>query len=145
MDPTPAPEGSRQILPAPSKPGLVAVALSATTSLLAVLCCAGLPAALSLLGTLGLGILLKKHWLFPLMTLSLLIGLWGAIKSFQRHGSRLLFGGYLLSAAALPLGMKFAPPVMYGGLVLLLFVTGTELARALRSRSCSANHQEVRP
>ena len=145
MDPTPAPEGFRQILPAPSTPGLLTVALSAATSLLAVLCCAGLPAALSLLGTLGLGILLKKHLLFPLMTLSLLIGLWGAVKSLKRHGSRLLFGGYLLSAAALPLGMKFAPPVMYGGLVLLLFVTGTELARALRSRSCSANHQEVRP
>lgn len=53
----------------------------AATSLLAVLCFAGLPASLSLLGTLGLGILLKKHLLFPLMTLSLLLGLWEAVKS----------------------------------------------------------------
>ncbi len=125
--------------------GLLPVSGAAVISLLAVLCCAGLPAALSLLGTLGLGVLIKKHLLFPLMTISLLLGLLGAVRSYRNQGSPLLLAGYLVSAVALPLGMKVYPPAMYGGLLLLLTVTGAELARALSRPACSPKQKEILP
>ena len=73
------------------KSGFLTLAGAALTSLVAVLCCAGIPAALSFAGTLGLGILVENHLLLPLMTASLGLGLWGAFRNFRRTGRRFFF------------------------------------------------------
>lgn len=106
---------------------------AALVTLVAVLCCAGVPALLTFVGTIGLGILIRKHLLFPLMVGALLLGTWGATRSYRTHRNPLVLGGYLLSALALPIGMKASHPLMYAGLAGLLFVTGSDLVLKLRT------------
>ncbi|MGC8530334.1 MAG: MerC domain-containing protein [Leptospirillia bacterium] len=110
---------------------LGATLLAGGISLVAVLCCLGIPAMLSFMGAVGLGILVKKHLLFPLMVGSLLLGGWGAFMSYRRGKNLFLLGAYLLSALALPLGMKFYHPAMDAGLVGLLLLTGRDLWRRM--------------
>ncbi len=105
---------------------------AAFVTLFAVLCCAGIPAILSFVGAIGLGVLIKKHLLFPLMVGSLLLGGWGAWRSYRSHRNGSFLAGYLLTALAIPLGMKFYHPAMYAGLVGLLILTGTDLVRKFR-------------
>ena len=100
-------------------------------SLVAVLCCLGIPTILSFMGAIGLGVLVKKHLLFPLMVGSLLLGGWGAFMSYRRRQSVPLLVAYLVSALALPLGMKFFHPAMDAGLAGLLLLTGWDLWRRM--------------
>ena len=108
-------------------------------SLVAVLCCLGIPSILSFMGAVGLGVLVKKHLLFPLMVGSLLLGGWGAIMSYRRRKSVFLLIAYLVSALALPLGMKFFHPAMDAGLVGLLMLTGEDLWRRMASSRAGAS------
>lgn len=112
---------------------LGATLVAGGVSLVAVLCCLGIPAMISFMGAVGLGVLVKKHLLFPLMVGSLLLGGWGAIMSYRRRRSVLLLLAYLVSALALPLGMKFYHPAMDLGLVGLLVLTGEDLWRRMVS------------
>lgn len=105
---------------------------AALMTFLTVSCCAGIPAILSFAGTIGLGFLIKKHLLFPLMVGSLLLGSWGAFISCRSHQDRWIFLGYLSCALVIPLGMKISHPLMYGGLGCLLFLTGSELLKKRR-------------
>ena len=105
---------------------------AAFVALFAVLCCAGIPALLSFVGAIGLGVLIKQHLLFPLMLGSLLVGGWGAWRSYRSHQNGSFLAGYLLTALAIPLGMKFYHPAMYAGLAGLLILTGADLVRKLR-------------
>ena len=105
---------------------------AALVTLVAVLCCAGVPALLSFVGAIGLGVLIQKHLLFPLMVASLLMGTWGAFRSYRSHQSPLILGGYIVSALALPIGMKVYHPLMYAGLAGILVVTGIDLVRKLQ-------------
>ncbi|MEC4683585.1 MAG: MerC domain-containing protein [Nitrospirota bacterium] len=106
--------------------------VAAFVTLTAVLCCAGVPLLLSFVGAIGLGVLVKKHLLFPLMVGSLLLGSWGAWRSWRTHRDNGILVGYLASALAIPLGMKLYQPVMYAGLIGLLLLTGGDLVRKLR-------------
>ena len=108
-------------------------------SLVAVLCCLGIPAMLSFMGALGLGVLVKKHLLFPLMVGSLLLGGWGAYVSYRRRRSLPLLVAYLASALALPLGMKLFHPAMDIGLAGLLLLTGEDLWRRMVSARSGAS------
>ena len=108
-------------------------------SLVAVLCCLGIPSMLSFMGALGLGVLVKKHLLFPLMVGSLLLGGWGAFMSYRRRQSVPLLVAYLVSALALPLGMKFFHPAMDAGLAGLLLLTGEDLWRRMVSARSGAS------
>lgn len=112
---------------------LGATLVAGGVSLVAVLCCLGIPSMISFMGAVGLGVLVKKHLLFPLMVGSLLLGGWGAIMSYRRRRSVLLLLAYLVSALALPLGMKFYHPAMDLGLVGLLVLTGEDLWRRMVS------------
>jgi mercuric ion transport protein len=105
---------------------------AAFVTLVAVLCCAGVPLILSFVGAIGLGVLVKEHLLFPLMIGSLLLGAWGAIRSYRTHQKKGILIGYLLSALAIPLGMKLYHPAMYGGLIALLVLTGNDLVQRFR-------------
>ncbi len=105
---------------------------AAFVTLFAVLCCAGIPALLSFVGAIGLGVLIKKHLLFPLMIASLLLGSWGAYRSYQNHRNNGILGCYLACALAIPLGMKLYHPVMYAGLAGLLVLTGSDILRKIR-------------
>lgn len=105
---------------------------AAFVALFAVLCCAGIPALLSFVGAIGLSVLIKQHLLFPLMVGSLLVGGWGAWRSYRSHRNGSFLAGYLLTALAIPLGMKFYHPAMYAGLVGLLILTGGDLVRKFR-------------
>ena len=119
---------------------------AALVTLVAVLCCSGVPALLSFVGAIGLGVLIKKHLLFPLMVGSLLIGTWGAFRSYRLHRSLLILSGYIVSALALPIGMKVYHPLMYAGLVGILLVTGSDLVRKLRKPSiCLPNEVSDTP
>ncbi|MHB1757619.1 MAG: MerC domain-containing protein [Leptospirillum sp.] len=100
---------------------------AALMTFVAVSCCAGIPAILSFVGTIGLGVLIKKHLLFPLMVGSLLLGSWGALRSYRTHQNGWFLAGYLSCALGIPLGMKLYHPLMYAGLAVLLILTGGEL------------------
>ena len=100
---------------------------AALMTFVAVSCCAGVPAILSFVGTIGLGVLIKQHLLFPLMVGSLLLGTLGAIRSYRTHRNGWFLAGYLASALGIPLGMKLYHPLMYAGLAVLLILTGGEL------------------
>ena len=115
---------------------------AAFVTLVAVACCAGIPAFLSFVGAIGLGVLLKKHLLFPLMVASFLLGTWGAWRSYKLHQNPLVLAGYLVSAGSIPLGMKLWHPLMYAGLVLLLFLTGADLVRSLKGPAVCENRRE---
>jgi len=101
--------------------------LSGLITLLSVSCCGGVPLIISLLGTVGMGFLIKKHLLFPLMVASLLIGSWAAFISYRTRQNRWFLLGYLSCAVAIPVGMKTFHPLMYGGMVCLLALTVWEL------------------
>jgi len=105
---------------------------AAFVTLFAVLCCAGIPALLSFVGAIGLGVLIKKHLLFPLMVGSLLVGGWGAWRSYRSHRNSAFLAGYLVSALTIPFGMKLYHPAMYAGLAGLLILTGIDLVRKFR-------------
>ncbi|BAM05887.1 hypothetical protein LFE_0159 [Leptospirillum ferrooxidans C2-3] len=112
----------------PQSSGIMAVG-AALMTFVAVSCCAGVPALLSFIGTIGLGVLIKKHLLFPLMLASLMMGSWGAFLSYRNHQNGWFLAGYLLCALGIPMGMKFYHPLMYAGLAGLLLLTGSELFR----------------
>lgn len=119
--------------PNASKKEAVGIGIGAAfVTLIAVLCCAGVPALLSFVGAIGLGVLIKKHLLFPLMVASLLLGSWGAYRSWRDHRNNLFLVGYLVNAAAIPAGMKLYHPLMYAGLVGLVGLTGIDLVRKFR-------------
>lgn len=131
---------SKPSVGSPDQSGKEAVGIgigAALVTLVAVLCCAGVPALISFVGAIGLGVLIKKHLLFPLMVGSLLLGSWGAYRSWRTHRSNLFLVGYLASAGGIPIGMKFYHPVMYAGLIVLLVLTGSDLVRKLnRPAAC---------
>lgn len=110
-----------------SQPSTTMAVGAALMTLVAVSCCAGIPAILSFVGTIGLGFLIKKHLLFPLMVGSLLLGTLGAIRSYRTHRNVWFLAGYLACALGIPMGMKLYHPLMYAGLAVLLILTGGEL------------------
>ncbi len=119
-----------------SRTGFLAVAGAALTSL---------PAALPRIGTLGVGIFLKKLLPFPPMALSFLHGLWGAVRSFRRHGSPFLFLGYPASALALPPGMMFCPSRHAGRTRPSSCDHGGQNSRARSRPACSPKRKESLP
>lgn len=142
MNRNPGSPGERHI----GKTGTAAGLGAAFVTLVAVACCAGIPAFLSFVGAIGLGVLLKKHLLFPLMVASLLLGTWGAWRSYKLHQNPLVLGGYLACAGSIPLGMKLWHPLMYAGLVLLLLLTGADLVRSLKGPAvCAKRRDEEAP
>lgn len=54
-------------------------------SVLAALCCLGIPAVVSLLTAIGLGFLLSEPVRAPLLLAFLLVTLWGLIAGLRRH------------------------------------------------------------
>lgn len=119
---------------------------AALVTLVAVLCCAGVPVLLSFVGAIGLGVLIKQHLLFPLMVGSLLLGVWGAYRSYRNHRNPLVLGGYVASALAIPVGMKVYHPLMYAGLAGLLLVTGSDLVQHFRTpKVCLSSDNAVTP
>lgn len=70
-------------------------------SILAALCCLGVPALVSLLAALGLGFLLQEPVRAPLLLSFLLLTLWGLFAGFRRHRHATPFVLGLVAAAAL--------------------------------------------
>lgn len=118
-----------------SSPGAASKIGAALVTLVAVACCAGVPAFLAFVGALGLGVLIQKHLFFPLMTGALLLGSWGAWRSWKTLRNTLSLSVYLVSAVAIPLGMKVWHPLMYAGMAVLMILTGADLLRSFR-KSC---------
>ncbi len=99
-------------------------------SILAALCCAGVPAVVGVLSAVGLGFLRTDAILLPLIAPSLGIALWGLARDRSVHGAAgpLVVG--VLGGAALIAGVFLATPlVALGGLLLVAAVAWNIVAR----------------
>lgn len=72
-------------------------------TVIAALCCIGIPAVIAFLVAIGAGFLINDLILLPLLVLFLVISLWGLWTSKDRHGSRIPFA-MGLAATILTLG-----------------------------------------
>lgn len=91
-------------------------------SLLAALCCLGVPAVLSFLGAVGAGFLINDAVLQPLLVVFLLVFLAGLLPGWRRHRSPWPLAVGLASALVLYLFIfvKFVPVLPYAGLAGML-------------------------
>lgn len=85
----------------------------------AALCCLGIPALVSIVGSVGLGFLINDAILLPLLVVFLIVTLGGLLLGLRHHHhwSAVVVGG--ISAAALVLAMSgaFSRSVIWAGIV----------------------------
>ncbi len=84
-------------------------------SAFAALCCAGVPALLGALSAVGLGFLVNDLILFPLLAISLGLGLWGLGSGVMRHGLRGVLVLGWIGAALMIAGIFSLPALIYAG------------------------------
>ena len=87
-------------------------------SLIAALCCLGVPAVLSIFAAIGLGFLINDAVLLPLLALFLLITLIGLFSGYRSHPKKTALG--FVSAVVMFLFLFIFPPITYIGLVGLI-------------------------
>lgn len=93
-------------------------------SFVATVCCLGLPAAVSVLGALGLGFLINDAILLPLLLVFLaltLTGLWFGYKVHRKTGA-LVLGG--ISAVVLFVSIFVYAPIAYAAVAGLVAASG---------------------
>ncbi|MBI2818108.1 MAG: MerC domain-containing protein [Acidobacteria bacterium] len=103
-------------------------------SLVAAACCLGLPAAVSILGALGLGFLIHDAILLPLLLVFLaltLTGLWLGYKVHRKIGA-LMLGG--ISAVILFVSIFVYAPIAYVAVAGLL---AASVLNAVLRRRCA--------
>ncbi|MES2178048.1 MAG: MerC domain-containing protein [Gemmatimonadota bacterium] len=83
-------------------------------AIFAALCCAGVPIVVGALSVVGLSFVRKDAILWPLMSISLIIALWGFWKGRQFHGGAGPFLMATVAAVMLVAGVVFihGPPAM---------------------------------
>ena len=86
----------------------------------AALCCAGVPAVVGALSTVGLGVLINDVVLLPLVLLSLGVALWGLRRGTARHRLRGVLALGSLGAVLLMVGIFLSPPLVYAGAAAML-------------------------
>ena len=89
-------------------------------SLIAALCCLGVPAALSIFAAIGLGFLLNDAVLLPLLAVFLLITLVGLFSGYRSHRKKTALIVGIVSAVVMFLFLFIFPPITYIGLVGLI-------------------------
>lgn len=67
-------------------------------SIFTALCCLGFPALLSILSAIGLGFLINDAILLPLLSIFLVITLWGLFSGIRYHGKPQAFFVGLISS-----------------------------------------------
>ncbi|MBI1930357.1 MerC domain-containing protein [Candidatus Poribacteria bacterium] len=89
-------------------------------SLIAALCCLGVPAVLSIFTAIGLGFLINDAILLPLLALFLLITLVGLFAGYRSHLRKAALIVGLVSAVVMFLFLFIFSPITYIGLVGLI-------------------------
>jgi len=89
-------------------------------SLIAALCCLGVPAVLSIFAAIGLGFLINDAVLLPLLGVFLLITLIGLFSGYRLHRKKAALIVGLVSAVVMFLFLFIFPPITYIGLVGLI-------------------------
>jgi len=89
-------------------------------SLIAALCCLGVPAVLSIFAAIGLGFLINDAVLLPLLGLFLLITLIGLFSGYRSHRKKAALIVGLVSTVVMFLFLFIFPPITYIGLVGLI-------------------------
>ena len=92
--------------------------LGVTGSLIAALCCLGVPAVVAVASALGLGFLINDATLLPILIVSLLVLLWGLWLGLRHHGNPLALGVGVASSVVsiFFLFVQFSRPLAYLGI-----------------------------
>ncbi len=92
--------------------------LGVTGSLIAALCCLGVPAVIAVASALGLGFLINDATLLPLLILFLLVLLWGLWLGLRHHRNPLVLVVGLASCVVTVffLFVRFSRPLAYLGI-----------------------------
>lgn len=107
-------------------------AAGAAGSIIAALCCAGVPAAVGVFTAVGLGFLITDAVILPLLAATLMLALWGLARGRSSHGSRGPFALGVAGAVALTAGV-FASRWLLGlGAGLLMMATLWNIAARRR-------------
>jgi mercuric ion transport protein len=112
--------------------------LGVTGSLIAALCCLGVPAVIGVASALGLGFLINDATLLPILIISLVVLLWGLWLGLKRHRNPLaLVVGVASSVISIFfLFVRFSRPLAYLGIAGL--VVSSVLNIYLRQRQLRA-------
>ncbi len=97
-----------------------AYAAGVAGSIIAALCCAGVPAVLGAFTAVGLGFLITDVVLLPLLVAMLALALWGLARGRSRHGSRGPLSLGAVGAVALTVGVFTSRWLLGLGAVLLV-------------------------
>jgi hypothetical protein len=92
--------------------------LGVAGSVIAALCCLGVPAVIAVTSALGLGFLINDRTLLPIMIVALLVLLWGLWLGLRRHRNPLAFGVGAASSVAVVffLFVRFSSSLAYLGI-----------------------------
>jgi len=104
-------------------------------SLIAALCCLGVPAVLSIFAAIGLGFLINDAILLPLLAVFLLITLVGLFSGYRSHRKKVALIVGLLSAVVMFLFLFIFPPITYLGLAGLI---AASVLNVWHQRTCEA-------
>ncbi len=104
-------------------------------SLIAALCCLGVPAVLSIFAAIGLGFLINDAILLPLLALFVLITLIGLFSGYRSHRKKAALNLGLVSAVGMFLFLFIFPPITYLGLAGLI---AASVLNVWHQRTCEA-------
>jgi mercuric ion transport protein len=107
-------------------------AAGAAGSIIAALCCAGVPAVVGAFTALGLGFLITDVVLLPVLVAMLLLALWGLARGRSRHSSRVPLTLGAAGAGALTVGVFTSRWLLGLGAVLLVLATLWNIAARWR-------------